>query len=68
MFKFFKNIDKKRREKLGGRWECWLLDCIYSEKWFQWNSETRGRPHSLCRGTPYVEIYNPKYEEKIHPN
>jgi len=60
---FLKNITQKHREKLGGRWECWFLDCIHSEEWFQWNSETRGRPHPLCRGTPVVEIYNPKNYE-----
>lgn len=60
MINFFKKRSQKKREKLGGRWECYFMDVICSEQWFQWNSETRGRPHCLCRGTPVVEIYNPK--------
>ena len=62
MLNFFKNRAQKKREKLGGRWELWIIDYCGSigEKWFQWNSETRGRPHILCRGRPIVEIYNPK--------
>lgn len=57
---YFKDRAQKHREKLGGRHELWYLDVIHSEFWFQWNSETRGRPHPLCRGTPTVEIYSPK--------
>ena len=57
---YFKKLAQKRREKLGGRHECWFLDVVHSERWFKWNSETRGRPCILCRGTPVVEIYNPK--------
>lgn len=58
----FKKLAQKRREKLGGRWELWILDYCggVGERWFQWNSETRGRPCVLCRGTPIVEIYNPR--------
>ncbi len=68
MINFFKKRAQKKREKLGGRWELWILDYCGSmgERWFQWNSETRGRPHPLCRGTPVIEIYNPKgYEFKV---
>lgn len=57
---FFKKRFQQKRQQLGGRWECWYVDVFQAEYWFQWNSETRGRPHSLCRGTPFVEIYNPK--------
>jgi len=57
---FFFRRAQKKREKLGGRHELWFMDVIMSERWFQHNSETRGRPHPLCRGTPLVEIYNPK--------
>lgn len=59
---FFFLRAQKKRQKLGGRWECWILDYCGSmgERWFQHNSLTRGRPHVLCRGTPVVEIYNPK--------
>jgi len=60
MFNFFKKRAQKKRQKLGGRWECWHLDVIHANIWYQHNSETRGRPHCLCRGTPVVEIYNPK--------
>lgn len=62
MFSFFKRLAQKRREKLGGRWELWIMDFGGSmgERWFQWNSETRGRPHCSCRGTPVVEIHNPR--------
>lgn len=57
---FFSRRAQKKRQKLGGRWELWFLDCVMAERWFQHNSLTRGRPHVLCRGTPVVEIYDPK--------
>lgn len=59
---FFFLRAQKKRQKLGGRWELWYLDVCggFVEQWFQHNSLTRGRPHVLCRGTPVVEIYDPK--------
>jgi len=61
---FFFLRAQKKRQKLGGRWECYNIDYpLYGTSWFQHNSETRGRPHPLCRGTPLVEIYNPKIND-----
>jgi len=58
---FFFRRAQKKRQKLGGRWERWNIDApLYGTAWFQHNSLTRGRPHVLCRGTPVVEIYDPK--------
>lgn len=57
---FFEKRAQKKRQKLGGRWELWIMDYCgsISEEWFQRNNKTSGRPHILCRGTPLVEVYD----------
>ena len=46
------------RRLIGGHWELWYVDTVYSDIWHQVGEcslKTGIRPNPLCRGTPVCE-------------
>jgi len=52
------------RRWVGGRWECWWIDCCCSMIWLKMDSRKDGRP-GCGYGTPRVEQYHEPWMEKI---
>jgi len=57
------NHFRSYREKKGGYWEKWYIDCVHSEMWFSRTlKEIRNKERPGCAfGTPTVEYYDLNY-------